>query len=60
MFERDDDQVYLSETEHVNETMGFPIMVNVIHQLGFVRWNYTELVKMISDEKESTQPASRR
>ena len=39
----EDGKVYLSESEHVNETMGFPVMVDVIHRLGFVRWNYAQL-----------------
>lgn len=31
VFEPEDDQIYLSESEHINETMSYPIMINVIH-----------------------------
>ena len=48
-----DEEIYMSESERQNETMKFPVMVNVMHALGFIRWNYPQLMAELSRVKAS-------
>ena len=42
--------IYMSESDRMNETMSFAIMVNVLHALGFVRMNYPQMLVSLRDE----------
>ena len=50
----------MSESDRMNETMSFAIMVNVLHALGFVRMNYPQmLVSLRDDSGKRNQPKQR-